>query len=143
LIAYLDASALVKRYVREADSRGVVNLFESGVTLGTSLVTRAEVAAAIARAMRRRMLGRREADAAFDEIHAHWPSFIRLRVDEATVSDADGLTRQHALTGIDSIHLATALIWQSALGEAVVMATFDKQLREGARAAGLAVWPEA
>src|SRR3989304_4453572 len=115
MIAYLDASALVKRYVREAGSREVVSLFAPAVTLGTSLVTRAEVAAAIARASRLRMLARAGAGGGFHAFPAHWPSFIRLRVDEATVSDADALARQHALTGMDSIHLATALTWQSAL----------------------------
>ncbi len=142
MIAYLDASALVKRYVREAGSREVVSLFGRAVVLGSSLVTRAEVAAAIARASRLRMLARAEAEAAFDEFHSHWPSFVRLRVDEATVSEAEALARQHALTGIDSIHLATALTWQSALGEQVVVVTFDNSLRAGALATGLGVWPE-
>lgn len=142
MIPYLHATALVKRYVREAGWREVIRLFEPAATLGTSLVTRAEVAAAIARASRLRILARTEAGAAFEAFHAHWPSFVRLRVDEATVSDADALAWQHDLRGIDSIHLATALTWQSALGEAVVMATFDNQLRAGALAAGLGVWPE-
>ena len=143
MIAYLDASALVKRYVREAGSTEVARLFDPAVTLGTSLVTRAEVAAAIARAARLHMLAGRQAEAAFKAFRTHWPSFIRLRLDEAAVSDAGSLAWQHALTGIDSIHLATALIWQGALGAPVVLATFDNQLRAGALAAGLQVWPEA
>jgi len=35
------------------------------------------------------------------------------------------------------LHLASALFWQEILGEAVVLATYDRELWEAARRAGL------
>lgn len=40
---------------------------------------------------------------------------------------------------LDSIHLATALLWRDRVGEAVVMATHDEALARAARASGLPV----
>ena len=47
------------------------------------------------------------------------------------------------LTGIDALHLASALLWREALGEPVQMATYDEKLKEGAQASQLTIWPEA
>lgn len=48
MIVYLDASALVKRYVTERGSGQVHSLIESADAMGTGMVTRAEVVAAAA-----------------------------------------------------------------------------------------------
>ena len=48
MIVYLDASALVKRYVEEAGSDEVASLIDGATVVGTSIVSRAEVAAALA-----------------------------------------------------------------------------------------------
>ena len=50
MILYLDASALVKRYVAERYSRETADLCGKAAIVATSLVTRAEVAAALAKA---------------------------------------------------------------------------------------------
>ena len=52
MIVYLDASALVKRYVAERGSRETGDLTASADVVATSLVSRAEVAAALAKAVR-------------------------------------------------------------------------------------------
>ena len=52
MILYLDASALVKRYVAERGSDEVIALMAGADAAATSLVSRAEVAAALARAVR-------------------------------------------------------------------------------------------
>lgn len=43
------------------------------------------------------------------------------------------------LTTLDAIHLATALVWQDARGEKVVMATHDRALGAAAQAFGMDV----
>jgi predicted nucleic acid-binding protein len=48
MIAYLDASALVKRYVAEAGSTEVNGLISEAEALGTAVISRAEVSAALA-----------------------------------------------------------------------------------------------
>src|SRR5438132_5368458 len=52
LIVYADASALVKRYVVETGSDDIVRLTSTAAAVATALVTRAEVAAAFAKAVR-------------------------------------------------------------------------------------------
>ena len=50
MIVYLDASALVKRYVAETGSAEVASLISEAQAIGTAVVSRAEVAAALAQA---------------------------------------------------------------------------------------------
>lgn len=84
LIVYLDASALVKRYVTEAGSS---------------------------------------------------------EVGEPLVARAAALTWEHGLRGYDAVHLASALWWREAVGDAVTVATYDRELWRSARAAGLTASP--
>jgi len=58
------------------------------------------------------------------------------------VARADSLAWEYGLRGYDAVHLASALLWQEALGEPVTLATFDKPLWEAAQQAGMGVWPE-
>jgi len=58
VIVYLDASALVKRYVEEAGSDEVASLIDAAAVVGTSIVSRAEVAAALAKASRMQVVAR-------------------------------------------------------------------------------------
>ena len=51
------------------------------------------------------------------------------------------LAWEHGLRGCDAVHLATALAWRETLGEAVTVATYDRELWRGALAAGLSPWP--
>ena len=52
MIVYLDASALVKRYVAERGSRETADLCAKADIVATSLLSRAQVAAALAKAVR-------------------------------------------------------------------------------------------
>ena len=49
---YVDTSALVKRYVAETDAEAVDAVMNEALRVGTSLITRTEVAAALAKAVR-------------------------------------------------------------------------------------------
>ena len=49
---YLDTSALVKCYIAEDGSEDVIALMADAAAVATSLVTRTEVAAALAKAVR-------------------------------------------------------------------------------------------
>ena len=56
MILYLDASALVKRYVAEPGSAEVSEAISRAEAIGTALISRAEVAAALAKAVRGKAL---------------------------------------------------------------------------------------
>jgi uncharacterized protein len=141
MILYLDSSALVKRYVREAGSEDVERLIAQADMVGTSLVSRAEVAAALARAARMGFVGRDEAEAALLVFRAEWLRLARVQLTEPLLARADAVAWHYGLRGYDAIHLASALYWQESLRQAVVLATFDRELWHAAEAAGLSVWP--
>ena len=142
MIAYLDASALVKRYVVEPGSRETVAFTTRSEMTATSIVSRAEVAAAFARAARAGLVKDDVARNAQRWFLADWPDFVRVSVTEALVDRADRLAWEHGLRGYDAVQLASALTWQESVGEPIVVATFDHQLWDAARRSGLHAWPE-
>jgi len=142
VIVYIDASALVKRYVAERGSREVTDLTATSDIVATTVVSRAEVAAALARAARLGALDHYSARRAQRRFSREWPDLARLPVTELLVSRAETLAWDYGLRGYDAIQLASALTWQESIGEDVVLATFDRQLWEAAPKAGLQVWPE-
>jgi predicted nucleic acid-binding protein len=133
VILYLDASALVKRYIQENASQDVNAWIEAAEMVVTGLITRVEVAAAIARASRMKLITRDETLAALRQFRSEWESFHRLPITENTVVRGDILAVEHNLRGYDATHLACALIWQETLGMPVTLASFDGQLIEAAR----------
>jgi predicted nucleic acid-binding protein len=142
VILYLDASAAVKRYVTEPGTAEVRQAIEASSMVGTGLISRAEIAAALAKAARVGVLLPDEAEVALEAFRMEWPDFIRIQITEALVARADSLAWQHGLRGYDAVHLASALIWQEGIGEPVTLATFDRRLWESARQRGLFVFPD-
>jgi predicted nucleic acid-binding protein len=141
VIVYLDASALVKQYVAEIGSAEVDTLISRAEVLGTAASSRAEVAAALAKAARVGALWRDEAQAALQVFYTQWPDLVRLQLTEVILAQAGDLAWTHGLRGYDAVHLATAHFWQASLGEAVTLAAFDRQLWEAGDRLGLQVWP--
>ena len=130
MIAYLDASALVKRYVTERGSAETIELTTTADVVATSLVSRAEVAAALAKAVRSGLLSDDEARKAQRTFAGEWPDLARIPVTEALVARADTLAWDHAVRGYDAV------------GTDIGIATFDTQLWKAARQAGMKAWPE-
>ena len=143
MIAYLDASALVKRYLVERGSRETIALTAESELIATSIVTRAEVAAAFAKAARAGLLSPDRARSAQRSFAGDWPDLVRVPITEALVERAETLAWEHGLRGYDAVQLASALTWQESVGMEILLATFDQQLWEaGPKAAGLQAWPE-
>jgi len=141
MILYLDASALVKRYVAEAGSAEVGAAIAQAVVTGTTLVSRAEVAASLGKAVRVKALTQEEALAALQVFRNDWVDLVRIQVTEMVIARADLLAWDHRLRGYDAVQLASALAWQDALGEQVTMATFDTHQWAVAESVGLAACP--
>jgi hypothetical protein len=141
VIVYLDASALVKRYIVERGSRETNALTSDAEMAATSIVSRAEVAAAFAKAVRAGVVSDKVARNAQRRFASDWPDLARVSVTEALVERAERLSWEHALRGYDAVQLASALTWQESTGEEIVLATFDQQLWEAAKRTGLKAWP--
>ncbi len=142
MIVYLDASALIKRYVAEVGSDEVAALIEGASVVGTAIVSRAEVAAALAKASRMQVVARDEAEAALRAFREEWTALVRVQMTEMLAARAASIAWDHGLRGYDAVHLAAASFWQDVLGERVTVATYDRQLWDAARTTGLGAWPE-
>ncbi len=142
MILYLDASALVKRYVAERGSEEVAAVIAAAAVSGTAVISRAETAAALAKAVRLGVLAQDGAAAALARLQEDWPRLVRLQVTESLIARAAGLAWAHGLRGYDAVHLAAAVIWQEAMGRQVTIATFDRTLWQVAGQVGLIPFPE-
>lgn len=142
MIAYLDASALVKRYIVERGSRETIALTAGAEMTATSIISRAEVAAGLARAVRTGLVNEAVARNAQRKFADDWPDLARVSVTEALVERAVALAWERGLRGYDAVQLASALTWQESVGEEIVLATFDQQLWEAAKRSGLKAWPD-
>lgn len=142
MIVYLDPSALVKRYVAERGSEEVEKLIPEAEALGTALVSRAEIVAALAKAIRMGALGDEEALQARETFESEWPDLVRLAISEQVVERAAEAAWDHGLRGYDALHLAAAKTWLDLLQRPVTLATFDRRLWQAAGEDGLRPWPD-
>ena len=142
MIAYFDASALVKRYVAERGSRETIALIADSDMAATSIVTRAEVAAAFAKAARVHLMTDDRARSAQRSFAEDWPDLVRVPITEALAERAEALAWDQGLRGYDAVQLASALTWQESVASEIVLATFDQQLWDAAPRAGVKAWPE-
>jgi predicted nucleic acid-binding protein len=142
MILYLDTSALVKRYVLEPGSKDVNTLIEQADSVGSAMLTRVEMASALAKAVRMSWVDAQTADNAWQDFLSQWQSFTRLSVTPVLVERASRLAWQYGLRGYDATHFAAAMIWQETLEMPVMLATYDRELWSAAKKAGIATWPD-
>ena len=141
MILYLDASALVKRYIAEAWTNDVEMVVGQAQLLGSGAISQVEVTSALARAARTKGLNQYTAQMALRAFHVQWADFIRLPVTDALLTRASDFAWQYGLRGYDAMHLAAACAWSDAIGSAVTLATFDRGLRQATPRVGLLAWP--
>ena len=139
---YIDTSALIKIYVQESNSELVQGWIENAEVVATGLMTRAETSSGINRVFRMKIANESQYRTALSDFRRNWEEWHRIPVTEQIVARADFLICQFVLKGYDAVHLACALTWHDALHAPVAFATFDAQLHEAAKNAGLSVLPE-
>lgn len=139
MIAYLDSSALVKIVLDEADSEVARHVWDSGVPVATSRIAHAELACALAAAVR---LGRHPSGIVEGEIIDG--AFLRRRADfveasEEVVGSAAAIGSRYGLRGMDAIHLASVIGLRAF---EPLLVSWDNRQRNAAAAEGVAVYPE-
>lgn len=142
MILYLDASALVKQYVNEPGSDLVEAVAAQAESTATALISRAEVSAALAKAVRLNILTAERGAAALQAFRSDWSSLVRIQVTELVAARADALAWEYTLRGYDAVQLAAASVWAEAMGVPVTFATFDRGLWRAARGSGFHAYPE-
>jgi len=139
MIVYIDSSALVKLFLEEAGSEVAREVWNSGVAVATSRISRAELTCALAAAVRSGRDDRERVDANVVDggFLAEKASFVEA--DDDVVKSAAILGVRHGLRGLDAIHLASAVTLRE-FGPTLV--SWDERQRRAARAEGLQVYPE-
>lgn len=116
---FLDASAVVKRYLAEIGSDYILNIVDPSVphTIILAEITRVEVAAAIAARQRAgSKLTLEERDEAVSLLLRHCNSEYRMvPLTPNVIGRAVELTQSHRLRGYDAVQLATALVTNESL----------------------------
>ena len=138
---YLDTSALIKLYAIEPGASDVRALIQQVDLFATARITRAEMAAALAKSIRMKIASRQQANRNFVAFQSDWPAIFCIEVSEIVVNQATLWAWDYNLRGYDAIHLAAAGVWQKAIDETVTIATFDRQLWTIAQQVSLAVYP--
>ena len=128
---YVDSSALLKRYVEEADSAAADALLRADGALLTARHTIVEVRRNLARLLSGRALA--AARAAFTDDLA---SISIIELDEATCESAASIAETTGVRTLDALHLAAA---QRVSELGVGFLTFDLRQAQAARAFGLMV----
>jgi predicted nucleic acid-binding protein len=127
---YLDANALVKRYVAEPGSEVVRSAMADADAWFMCRVGYVETFRATGLAAGARVANR---------FHREWPAFASVEVDAALVEDAAGLALSSGLRSLDALHLAAALILPR---DDLTFAAWDERLRDAAGGHGLRLLPE-
>lgn len=135
---YFDASALVKRYVRETGSITVRRLLTSGIA-ATSRLSEVEVASGIIRRAREGAFRIQQRDRMLTALLLDLPALAVVELIPEISADARSLLVRHALRASDAIQLASCLYLQRQMGQSVPFVAFDRRLMEAARAEGLTV----
>lgn len=128
---YLDASALVKRYVQEEGTDVLVRAMSGAAEWSMCRVGYVETARAVARSGERSGLA---------DVERDWIHFDVIELDEVLASRAVQLSIATGLRALDALHLAAAL---SLDDEDPTFATWDARLHRAAREHGLRTLPAA
>ena len=144
--AYVDTSALVKRYVAEVGSAWVRRLLAhpAQYVIYTAALAQAEVISALQRRVREGRLGRALAQRLAQRVTGHCAQRYQvLTITQAIVDHACGVLQVHPLRAADAIHLACALtIRRIAQEQGLPPPSFvvaDTALRAAATAEGFVV----
>ena len=118
---FFDASALVKRYVREPESVRVRKLLRADA-VAVSRLSEVEVVSAFARLARDHALTSAQRDRATAAFVRDLSAWVVVEVTTTVTTTARRLLLQHRLRAGDALQLASALTLQSAIGEPFVVA---------------------
>lgn len=135
MTVYLDTSSLIKLYVPEAGSDVVRALVADAAIVSTSVVTYAEMRAALARLHRERALTAASFASTKRDFEEQWPTLLALDTTNAVSRAAGGLAERYRLRGFDSVQLASyAEVARHAGPRDTVFSSFDDRLNRAARA---------
>lgn len=137
--AYFDTSALVKRYIKEAGRRDVLQLLRRHEVV-TSAILPVELRSALRRRVSEGALDGKRVTQILDRVatdRAYW-TLIEVAGDVLTV--AETLVATHPVRTLDAVHIASAQIFKNRLSiPDLLFVSADQRQAHAASAAGMAV----
>lgn len=109
--------------------------------VATSRLSAVEIASALARRCREGAFPATERDRALSALEQDLSALYLVELSPSVVVGARALLIRHPLRGGDAIQLASALLLQRELEEAVTFAAYDERLKATAVAEGLTAVP--
>lgn len=144
MTAFLDSSALVKRYADEAGAEEI-RAIQGGVVCA---IARVEVPAALWRKHRLGQLDARHAAVLVEQFEWEWlgdgdtqPLFAAVAVNDRVLTDAARACSRHGLRAYDAVQLAAAAAAREADPSLTTFACFDSALADTARREGFTPLP--
>ncbi|MGH7435515.1 MAG: type II toxin-antitoxin system VapC family toxin [Polyangiaceae bacterium] len=137
MIYFLDSSALVKRYVREAGSVTVAGLFRRRAKLAASGLAIVEVPAALFRRARAGDLAMGAAQAHAADVARDLDQMYVVEARKAVLDSAHDLVERHPLRAYDAVQLASALRIVQSTEASVTFVCADRGLAGAAIAESL------
>ena len=135
MIAYLDTSVLLRLALREA---GALEDVRACTALVSSELLAVESLRTLDRLRLQGMLSLDEA-ASRREIVAEWLEAVDLVLLQRPILARASEPMPTPLGTLDTLHLATALVWQDRMRQPLVMTTHDRNLGQAARSFGFEV----
>jgi len=105
----VDTSALVKLLIAEAGTLQTQAAVREAEVVGTSILSYAELRAAIASARRANRVAPERYSSLIVEVNSLWHSLLRIVIDEDLVLRAGDLAERFGLRGYDAMQLALGL----------------------------------
>lgn len=131
---YFETSALIKLVVVEEESIEAAAVWDGSDLIVTSRLSYPEARAALAAACRAGRLSTSQLEDAKRALEERFQEIDLIEVTGQIAQFAGDLAEERGLRGYDAVHLASALAFDS---EPVVLATWDRELAQAARATGL------
>ncbi|WP_028279372.1 type II toxin-antitoxin system VapC family toxin [Arthrobacter sp. H5] len=138
MIVYFDTSALIKLVFEEPGSDLAAELWDRAGSIVSSQLIYPEARAAVAAAHRAGRIARDTLQLGVKTIDLLCSQLSIIGLDSELAHSAGELAELQGLRGYDAVHLASALSVDSQL---LLFATWDRDLGNGAVAAGCSVSP--
>lgn len=136
--AYFDSSAVAKRYILEPGSLQVRGLLRRHDFL-SSAIKPLEILSALGRPKQTGKLSEKNLTAAVRRVGSDRTRWELIELGAVVLNQAEEIIQQGPMRALDAIHIASALVFQTAAGLRIPFVTGDGRRRDAAERMSLEV----
>lgn len=136
---YMDASALVKRYMAEPGTGRVLDLLREAERIFISKVAYAELLMTFRRKREEGLLSKKDFSSLCRTLDRDWSGFLLVEVSDEVMEIIRRRCLRHPLRALDAIHLSSALWVKNLVKGPIGMVCSDRRLTHAAQREGLVV----